>query len=200
MTSDLQGLKLRPFSGGAPLHVSRISRTSSRFGYTDLLLQRHDQDAPQLQQVLHVILVFLLHAGATVDAVILAALWRDLQAVAHDEGRLTELKPAQTQHQRMKWQQMPAAPHTPPHLLIKAVVGFDEAVELLVGVLDHIGVQLDPVVDSSRSWTRKHVYTWKYSLSYITLKLGAKLTRLNKHANAGGPGRGSRYDPPPHHT
>ena len=62
-------------------------------GYTNLFLKRHHQDAPQLQQVLHVILVLLLHPRTAVHPVILTALWRNLQTVAHNKGRLTELKP-----------------------------------------------------------------------------------------------------------
>ena len=34
-----------------------------------------------------------------------------------------------------------------PHALVEAVAGFDEVVQLLVGVLDHVSVELHPVVD-----------------------------------------------------
>lgn len=59
---------------------------------TNLFLQRHHQDAPHLQQVLHVVLVVLLHPSPTVHPVILTALWRNLQTVSHHKGRLAELK------------------------------------------------------------------------------------------------------------
>lgn len=78
----------------------------------DLLLQRHHQDAPHLQQVLHVLLVFLLHPGATVDPVIVAALRGDLQAVTHHKGRLTELKPEKKMNKKKQkyinfWEKSP---------------------------------------------------------------------------------------------
>lgn len=59
---------------------------------TNLFLKRHHQDAPHLEQVLHIILMLFLHAGPAVHPVILTALWRDLQAVSHHKGWLTELK------------------------------------------------------------------------------------------------------------
>lgn len=59
---------------------------------TNLFLKRHHQDAPHFEQVLHVILMLLLHPGPTVHPVILTALWRNLQAVTHNKRRLTELK------------------------------------------------------------------------------------------------------------
>lgn len=68
---------------------------------TDLFFQGHDEDAPHLQQVLHVVLVLLLHAGAAVDPVVLAALRRNLQAVASNKRRLTELKPEEKHQSNM---------------------------------------------------------------------------------------------------
>lgn len=59
----------------------------------DLLLQRHDEDAPDLEETLHVVLVLLLHAGPAVHPVVLTAARRQLQAVARNEGRFTEVKP-----------------------------------------------------------------------------------------------------------
>lgn len=59
----------------------------------DLFLQRHDEDAPDLEETLHVVLVLLLHASPAVHPVVLRTARRDLQAVARDEGRFTEVKP-----------------------------------------------------------------------------------------------------------
>lgn len=61
---------------------------------THLILYGHHQDASDLQQHLHVILMVLLHSGAAVNAVVLVAVRGDLQAVPHLEDGFTELKPA----------------------------------------------------------------------------------------------------------
>lgn len=59
----------------------------------DLFLQRHDEDAPDLEEALHVVLVLLLHAGPAVHPVVLRTARGELQAVARNEGRFTEVKP-----------------------------------------------------------------------------------------------------------
>ena len=59
----------------------------------DLLFQWHDQDAPDLQETLHVLLMFLLHACPAVHPVILRTIWRNLQAIASNKRGFTEVKP-----------------------------------------------------------------------------------------------------------
>ncbi len=84
-------------------YQTRASSTAEHAKFkrnTHLFFQRHHEDAAHLKQVLHVILVLLLHPGSTVHPVILTALQRNLQAVTHNKGRLTELKPKQRQEQR----------------------------------------------------------------------------------------------------
>lgn len=111
---------------------------------TNLFLKRHHQDAPHLEQVLHVILVVLLHPGPTVHPVILTALWRNLQAVAHNKGWLTELESEETHRSNENLLytcgELENITDALGYLLIKAVAGFDEGVELLVGVLNNICV------------------------------------------------------------
>ena len=59
----------------------------------DLLFQRHDQDAPDFEEALHVLLVLFLHACPAVHPVILRTSWRKLQAIAGNEAGFTEVKP-----------------------------------------------------------------------------------------------------------
>lgn len=97
------GLSLRlrdAHDGGSGQRVTRKTRVSfleeawqAETTGSDLLLQRHDEDAPHFEEALHVVLVLLLHASPTVHPVVLAAVRGDLQAIAGDKGRLTEIEP-----------------------------------------------------------------------------------------------------------
>lgn len=102
--------------------------------------------------------MLLLHAGPTVHPVILTALWGNLQAVTHNKRRLAELEPAEgtrerwdTENTRVERAQRNGHSWF-GDLLVEAVADFDEGVQLLVGVLDHIGMQLYAVIHSQWSW------------------------------------------------
>lgn len=106
--------------------------------------------------------MLLLHPGPTVNPVVLAAFRRNLQAVSSNEGRLTELKPerkhrgVETHHADREVREVAENSETSGHLLVKAVAGFDEGVELLVGVLDHVRVQLYAMIHPERSCSAQH--------------------------------------------
>lgn len=101
--------------------------------------------------------MLLLHTRPTVHPVIVTALWRNLQAVTRNERRLAELKSEErhgsngklTRTHELKRRNVT---DTLGDLLVKAVTGFDEGVELLVGILDHICMQLYAVIHSEWPW------------------------------------------------
>ena len=61
-----------------------------------LLLQQQDQDAPSLEETLCLLLLLLLHACPAFHPVILRTIWRNLQAIASNEGGFREVKLVRT--------------------------------------------------------------------------------------------------------